>query len=225
MTNILLVEDDRHINNINRQLLAAKGYQAFCAYTAYDCLKILEQTAIDLIVLDINLPDLNGLNLCNIIKQKYQIPVLFLTALSENNDIIKGFEAGGDDYVTKPYDFEILLARIKARLRIVPDNQPPSQAATICLGKLSLEGINSTAYYDQQDLLLTKREFLFLWLMIEKAGQIVSREELYQKIWGCPAIENYNTLRVLVSRVKSKLAYVNSDLQIITKRQKGYILL
>ncbi len=219
MANILLVEDDPHLNNINRQALASEGYTTYSVTTAQGCFNALERSRVDLIVLDIDLPDGNGIDICKKIKAQQDVPILFLTAMGENSDIVKGLNAGGDDYMTKPYDLDVLVARIKARLR-----SARSQVTMCTLGKLQIDNVSGIARYDNKDLLLTKRELLLLWLLVDKKGEQISRGELYQKVWGYPSVDDYNALRVLVSRVKSKLLDVGCKLQIVSERQKGYTL-
>ncbi len=219
MANILLVEDDPHLNNINKQALAGEGYTAICVDTVQACIKTLENTEVDLIVLDIDLPDGNGLDVCQKIKETYDIPIIFLTAMGENSDIIKGLNSGGDDYVTKPYDLEVLIARINARLR-----QMRSQTTMRTAGNLHIDNVSGIARFNDIDLLLTKRELLLLWLLVDKKGEQIDRDELYQKVWGYPCADNYNTLRVLVSRVKTKLFAADCNMQILSERQKGYTL-
>ncbi len=219
MANILLVEDDPHLNNINRQALASEGYTVVSATTVLDCLNALRDSTIDLIVLDIDLPDGNGLDACVEIKKNYDIPIMFLTAMGESSDIVKGLEVGGDDYMTKPYDLSVFIARIKARLR-----PKVSQGTVRTLGKLHIDNVSGIARYDHKDLLLTKRELLLLWLLVERKGEQIDRDELYQKVWGYPAVDNYNALRVLISRIKSKLIGAGCKIEIETLRQKGYAL-
>ncbi len=219
MANILLVEDDPHINNINRQALASEGYTAIPVASAGACIETLENMEVDLIVLDIDLPDGNGLSLCKQIKQKYDIPILFLTAMGENSDIVKGLEVGGDDYMTKPYDLSVFTARIKARLRPLC-----LRTSLRTIGKLQIDNVSGIARYDESDLLLTKRELLLLWLLVDNKGEQIDRDELYQKVWGYPSADDYNSLRILVSRVKTKLLEAGCEMQIVTERQRGYTL-
>ncbi len=219
MNNILLVEDDPHLNNINRQALTREGYNAQCVSTVSDCFKAIENSSYDLIVLDIDLPDGNGLEVCKQIKQKYTIPILFLTAMGESSDIVKGLNVGGDDYMTKPYDLDVLIARIRVRLRSLQ-----AQAPMRIVGKLQIDSVSGIARYAGKDLLLTKRELLLLWLLVDKKEEQIDRDELYQKVWGYPSVDNYNALRILVSRVKTKLIDAGCKLQIVTERQKGYTL-
>ncbi len=219
MANILLVEDDPHINNINKQALASEGYNAICVTTVQNCLKTLASTAVDLILLDIDLPDESGLEACKKIKEKHDVPIIFLTAMGENSDIVQGLNAGGDDYITKPYDLAVLIARIKVKLR-----HERLQTKIVALGELQIDNISGIARYNDKDLLLTKRELLLLRLLIDKKGVQINRDDLCQKVWGYPSANDFNALRVLVSRVKAKLLAVGCNAKIVSERQKGYTL-
>lgn len=119
MNTILLVEDNPHIMKINYTSLMMEGYHVLKAETAASCLQLLCKNDVDLIILDIMLPDDSGVELCTKIKRQFEIPILFLSALGENTDIIAALRAGGDDYLTKPYDINVLIARVEARLRSV----------------------------------------------------------------------------------------------------------
>ncbi len=219
MANILLIEDDVHINNINKLALLREGYNAFCATSIKESLEVLKNKEIDLIVLDIGLPDGDGVSLCEEIKAKYDIPIIFLSAMGENNDIVKGLNSGADDYMSKPYDLAVLVARIKARLRV-----NTTVKSTITIGDLFIDGVNANVYYDGKDLFFTKREFMLFWVLLEQKGKIIDRDTLYEKVWGYTADGNYNSLHVLISRVKNKLSDAGSDILISSKRQEGYML-
>ncbi len=221
MQNILLVEDDIHISNINSQIISREGYNVITVSTAESCMNKVRENNIDLIVMDIHLPDGNGVDLCQKIKAMKNIPIIFLTAMNENSDIVKGLDAGGDDYVTKPYDLSVLIARIKARLR----EHSSAIVDTISIGNLILDSASATVTFENIDVLFTKREFLLLLLMVTNKEELISRELLYTKVWGTPHLDNYNALRVLVSRVNKKLFDVGCTVKILSKRQQGYILI
>ena len=154
---ILLVEDNPHIMAINDAALHMRGYRTLQAETAHKCRELLCFHAVDLIVLDILLPDGDGVALCREIKQEYDVPILFLTAMGENEDIVKGLTAGGDDYLTKPYDLEVFMARVEARLRAA---HPKERA--VRLGPLQMNLLSGRAYIGETDLNLTQKEFAAL---------------------------------------------------------------
>lgn len=150
---ILLVEDNPHIMAINDAALHMRGYRTLQAETAHKCRELLCFHAVDLIVLDILLPDGDGVALCREIKQEYDVPILFLTAMGENEDIVKGLTAGGDDYLTKPYDLEVFMARVEARLRAA---HPKERA--VRFGPLQMNLLSGRAYIGETDLNLTQKD-------------------------------------------------------------------
>lgn len=161
---ILLVEDNPHIMEINREVLSAAGYRLLEAEDGRHCMAALAGNDVDLIVLDIMLPDADGLVLCRQIKALYDVPILFLSALGENSQIIQGLRAGGDDYLSKPYDIGVLQARVEARLRA----SRGKKRIVSCMG-LRLDTETLTAFAGDRDLLLTQKEFLLL-LTLTRAG-------------------------------------------------------
>lgn len=167
---ILLVEDNPHIMAINDAALHMRGYRTLQAETAHKCRELLCFHAVDLIVLDILLPDGDGVALCREIKQEYDVPILFLTAMGENEDIVKGLTAGGDDYLTKPYDLEVFMARVEARLRAA---HPKERA--VRLGPLQMNLLSGRAYIGETDLNLTQKEFAALLYLARHPNRSVSR--------------------------------------------------
>ena len=136
MATLLIVEDDKQTNEAICEYLKSAGHKIVPAFDGVEALKIFEQGNIDLVILDIMLPDGDGVSLCREIKAKYDIPILFLSALSENDDIITALRAGGDDYLPKPYDIQVLIARVEARLRSVRKDK-----RYISFGRLRLDTV------------------------------------------------------------------------------------
>ncbi len=216
---ILLVEDNPHIMEINREALLMEDYNVLEAANGRACLEQLATHAVDLIVLDIMLPDSDGLALCGRIKEQYDIPVLFLSALGENAQIIDGFRAGADDYLPKPYNIGVLLARIEARLR-----SSKSSKRFITYGCLRLDTVSMTARRDATDLLLTQKEFLLLLTLIKSVGRLVSKEELYRTVWGADFGESHNAVYTTVSRLNKKLDDADAGVRVTLHRGEGYAL-
>lgn len=139
---VLLVEDDANIQRINRRILEREGFYVYCAACLQEAYEILNEHTPDVLVLDIMLPDGSGLAFCEKIRPKTTIPVLFLTALDEKNEIIQGLVAGGNDYITKPYDVDEFVARVNAQLRLARMNQQAiEQIKTITRGPLSVDTV------------------------------------------------------------------------------------
>ena len=219
MSTILLVEDNPHIMKINAQLLTLRGYQVLQAETAAQAREQLRWHPVDLIVLDILLPDGSGLELCRELKAQRPIPILFLTALGENQDVVEGLRAGGDDYLAKPYDLEVLVARIEARLRASGEVR-----RYFGYGGLKLDLLTMTGYVNGKDIQLTQKEFTALLLLARAAERKISQEELMEALWGPDAHAESRALWTLISRLRKKLNSQESRLEISSLRGGGYLL-
>ncbi len=219
MNTILLVEDNPHIMKINETSLVMEGYRVLQAETAAACLEMLRNHDIDLIVLDIMLPDGNGVALCSQIKREYEVPILFLSALGENADIIAALRAGGDDYLPKPYDINVLIARVEARLRAVH-----REKRVFRFGALRFDTEARLCFFGERELPLTQKEFSLLLQLARSSGQCVPKEELYEKVWGRPLQGDSTALYTAVSRLNAKLEGEKSPMTITFLRGRGYVL-
>ena len=214
---VLLVEDNPHIMEINREALLMEGYDVLEAEDGKGCIAVLEARDADLIVLDIMLPDSDGLTLCRQIKARWDIPILFLSALGENAQIIEGLRARGDDYLPKPYDIGVLLARIEARLRT-----DRHRKRFVTRGNLRLDTLSLIAAFGEKDLLLTQKEFALLLSLTQNPGRLLKREELYSAVWGVDAAGDLSALHTTVSRLNRKLS--PAGLRVSFQRGEGYTL-
>jgi len=214
---VLLVEDNPHIMEINREALLMEGYEVLEAEDGKGCIAVLETRDADLIVLDIMLPDSDGLTLCRQIKARWDIPILFLSALGENAQIIEGLRAGGDDYLPKPYDIGVLLARIEARLRT-----DRHRKRYVTRGSLRLDTLSLIAAFGEKDLLLTQKEYALLLSLTQNSGRLMKREELYSTVWGVDAAGDLSALHTTVSRLNRKLSL--AGLRVSFQRGEGYML-
>ena len=214
---VLLVEDNPHIMEINREALLMEGYEVLEAEDGKGCIAVLETRDADLIVLDIMLPDSDGLTLCRQIKARWDIPILFLSALGENAQIIEGLRAGGDDYLPKPYDIGVLLARIEARLRT-----DRHRKRYVTRGSLRLDTLSLIAAFGEKDLLLTQKEYALLLSLTQNSGRLMKREELYSTMWGVDAAGDLSALHTTVSRLNRKLSL--AGLRVSFQRGEGYML-
>lgn len=197
---ILLVEDDEHLRDGLTELLNEKNYRVSSASTVKEAIEQVENNAFDLIILDISLPDGNGLKLCEQWRgQGIKTAILFLTASDEEFQIVRGLDAGGDDYVTKPFRLQELLSRIRALLR-------RNSQTVFKQDGLKIDLSNFCAYKDDTLLYLTKIEFQILSILLSNKGHIIERKTLLKKIWddGGVFIED-NTLSVHISRLREKI--------------------
>lgn len=213
------MEDNPHIMKINSSYLVIEDYSVLQATDAAQCRRLLAENDVDLVILDIMLPDGDGISLCREIKAKYDIPILFLSALSENEDIITALRAGGDDYLPKPYDIQVLIARVEARLRSTRKDK-----RYVSFGRLKLDTVSMAAYFADNDLLVTQKEFSLLLMLARNVGNTVSKAALYENVWAVPYSDNSGALFTAVSRLNKKLDENKADVTITYERGKGYAL-
>jgi DNA-binding response OmpR family regulator len=183
--------------------------------------QIVEEYLPDLIILDILLPDGNGLQYCEELRGKSGIRILFLSALNTKSDLLAGLRAGGDDYMAKPYDMDELLLRVEALLRRGKPIRVDEPAITMY--GLEMNFVSRRALLDGRDLLLKPKEFSLLEMLVRSQGKTVPVEELYAKVWNMNAAGDVRTVKEHISRIRSKLDE-NSTLTIVSKRGKGYHL-
>lgn len=212
---ILLIEDDARLVNSNRLLLESEGYHVLTAGTLKTAWSRLAAITPHLIVLDILLPDGNGLDFLKALRRVSAAPVLLLTALNTNLDIVKGLEAGGDDYLPKPFDVDVFLTRIKAMLR-----RAAHVPETLEKGALTLSLTSRQAFLYGEDLLLPQKEFALLLLFAQHEDRLLSVEFLYEKVWGRVMNDDTNAVKFQISRLRKKLA--DSEYTISAEYGGGY---
>lgn len=219
--NILIVEDDSDILSANRAALELEGYDVLAVDTLSKGRSVVEEHSPDLIVLDILLPDGNGLSYCEELRGKSGIRILFLSALNTRENVLAGLRAGGDDYISKPYDMDELLLRVEALLRrgkLIGREEPPLR-----LGGLELDFISHRALLGGRDILLKPKEFALLAALAYEPGRPYSATELYKKVWGMDMAGDAHAVKEHISRIRSKLGK-ESGLSIVSERGKGYCL-
>lgn len=216
MGTILLVEDNEQVLYGNKRMLKRRGYDVMTALSLKEARERIIEQRPDAIILDIMLPDGSGLDFIHEVRQTSHIPILLLTGLATSEDIVRGLSEGGDDYLTKPYDFDVLLARITALLRRA--KQLPEM---ITKRNLKLDVISGQAYCGEINLLLTQRDFLLLLLFVQNEDKIMSVEYLYEKIWKSPLSSDTQAIKSAVSRLRKKLN--GTGYTISAQRYKGYI--
>ena len=220
MRNILLVEDQKDIQIANKIILERRGgYNVRLAMNLAEARQNIKELVPDLIVLDIMLPDGSGLDFLAELRNDFNlnIPVLLLTALSETSDELKGILAGGDDYITKPYDNKILLARIERSLQRV--RQMP---ASLSIGKIKIDTASKRAYVDGKDMTLNSKEISLLEQFVQNPQKIMTSEYLYEKIWGQKMLSDDTALRKAISSLRIKLQEVGAEYTITVSRGEGY---
>ncbi len=221
--NILIVDDEPAIADTLSYALRAEGFATeYCALGSA-ALARLNQGGIDFIVLDVGLPDLSGFDVCRALRRESNLPVLFLTARSDEVDRIVGLELGGDDYVSKPFSPREVASRIRAILRrLRPPGENREQAAPAA--KFTLDRSGQRIAYHAQWLTLTRYEYLLLALLLERPGRILSRQQIMDAVWQDGGESLERTVDTHVKTLRGKLRAVRDEETIFTHRGLGYSL-
>ena len=207
MSNILVCDDDRTIVDAIDIYLTQEGYEVYKAYDGEEAIKILDETEIQLIIMDIMMPKLDGIHATLKIREKYAIPIIILSAKSEDADKILGLNIGADDYVTKPFNPLELVARVKSALRrytslgsITADDEN-----IYSTGGLVLNDDTKQVYVDDEEVKLTPIEFNILKLLVSNAGKVFSSDRIYESIWNEEAFGSDNIVAVHIRHIREKI--------------------
>lgn len=219
---IMVVDDNEQLQNEIGNLLIANGYSILKPKDFNKISQIAKESSPDLILLDINLPNDDGFKICTEIRSFSNIPIIFITSRNTNIDELMSITLGGDDFITKPYNTQILLARINALLkRAYPNN---SNMDVIEYNGLTLNILSSTIEHDQKNIELTKNELKILYYLLINKGKIVSRVDIMEYLWDSSMFVNDNTLTVNITRIRNKIEEIGLKDFIKTKRGQGYII-
>lgn len=221
MTKIIIVEDDSAIREELSLLLSNEGYQIAAVTNFTDVAQQVSDFSPDLILLDLGLPGRDGMSLCADIRRASRIPIIFVTSRDSASDELQALSLGGDDYITKPYNIPVLLARIKAVLR---RSGGPAEPDTLEAGGLKLHLTRGTAEADGKAAELTRNELKILACLMENQGRIVSRADLIDALWDSQIYIDDNTLSVNMTRLRAKLEGLGLPGFIKTRRGMGYQL-
>ena len=218
---VLVIEDDRRMASLLAQALKEDGSHVTLCHDGAEGLTTALRPDFDVIVLDLMLPGLDGFQVAQRLRRRgRQTPVLMLTARDAPADIVKGLNIGADDYVTKPFALDVLLARIRAAARRGPASQP----VTLRAGNLSLNTANREVRVDGQIISLTKTEFAILEVLLKRRDRVVTRETLLEEVWGHNGDIENNTLDAFMKLLRSKIETSSTCRLIQTVRGIGYIL-
>ena len=222
MKRILLVEDDLSLINGLSFAVKKQGYQLDVAHTSSEADSLWEAGRYDLVILDVTLPDGSGVDICRNIRKTSKVPIMFLTAMDEETDIIMGLDIGGDDYITKPFKLAIFMSRINALLRRSDNfNQADTELNS---NGIRVELLKGEVYKNNEQVELTANEYKLLRLFMENPNTVLSPEQILSHLWDCD--ENYidnNSLTVYIRRLRTKIEDDPAKPQrIITVRRMGY---
>lgn len=219
---ILIIEDEEKIARFIELELTHEGYEIKKSYNGREGLEMVENGHFDLVLLDIMLPQLNGLEVLRRIRRTSEIPVIMLTARDAVTDKVSGLDMGADDYITKPFAIEELLARIRVALK--RKKIRPAEIPALSTGKLNLDKNAHSVTYDGNPIELTNREFLLLETLLENKSIVLSRDTLLEKVWGYDYMGETNVVDVYIYYLRNKLDAVSSEKIIETVRGVGYVI-
>lgn len=219
MQKIMIIDDEIDILHMLDRYFRLNGYAVITADGAEEAVKKLNQEP-DLILLDINMPGMDGLSLCKHIRNYVSCPILFLTANANDKDKIKGFTAGGDDYIVKPFSVDELGARVSAHLR--RENRNKSKSQMMFDLHLVIDYSQRSVFYKDKEIPLTKKEFDIVEVLSQNAGQVFDKERLYETIWGYDGAGNNSVIAEHIRQIRAKLAAVGARQYIETVWGVGY---
>ncbi len=217
---VLVVEDDAEIADVLRRSLRQEGYEVKTSADGVEALDVATGFVPDLVVLDLGLPRLDGVEVCRRLRAEGDVPILMLTARAETEDRVSGLDSGADDYLVKPFERQELLARIRALLR----RRPPRGAASLEVADLALNPDTREVKRGERELELTNREFELLEYLMRNERLVVSRERLLDDVWGYDPTAATNTIDVFISNLRRKLEAGGEARLLHTKRGAGYVL-
>ena len=208
-THILVVDDETAIADLVEVYLKNEGYIVHKFYNALDALACVQRQHLDLAILDVMLPDMDGFSLCQKIRENHLFPIIMLTARVEDMDKIMGLTLGADDYVTKPFNPLELAARVKTQLRRYirynTAETAPKEITEYDFRGLQISKSSHKCMLFGQELALTPREFSILWYLCQRRGSVVSSEELFEQVWGETFLDSNNTVMSHIARLREKM--------------------
>ena len=219
---ILIIEDEKKIARFLELELIHEGYQVECEYNGREGLSKAESDHYELILLDIMLPGLNGIEVCRRIRKKSNIPIIILTAKDSTTDIVMGLDTGANDYITKPFTIEELLARIRSALRQIKKGTNLNEL--LQSGNLIVNKAKHSVKRGERNIELTKHEFDLLVYLLNNKGVVLTREQILEKVWGYDYVGETNVVDVYINYLRNKIDKEQEPKLISTVRGVGYFI-
>lgn len=217
MANILIVEDEQRVQSVISDYLSNRGYKCYLADDGIEALTIIKKEVIDLMVLDLMMPHLNGFEVCAFARRLSNMPIIILTAKDSEEDKIRGYELGADDYMTKPFSIKILSAKINALLR---RNSGSEKQKYLNAGIIQIDVLARKVFIDNKQLEFTHKEYELLLYFVKNQGQVFSRKQLLESIWGYEHDISTRTIDTHIKTIRQKLG--PAGCYIITMVRTGY---
>lgn len=220
---ILIVEDDENISRLEKDYLEANDFEVECAFDGVEGLRLARENEYSLIILDIMLPGIDGLEICKAIRESMNTPILLVSAKRDDFDKIQGFGFGADDYIVKPFSPSELVARVKAHINRYERLTSPTVNNVIVIDALRIEKDSRRVFYHDQEITFTNKEFDLLATLAQDPNTVYTKEDLISRIWNYEAVGDTSTVTVHINRVREKLFAINPNTEIInTIWGKGY---
>lgn len=219
MDRILVVEDEGHMRDIIRDYLTAHGLECDLARDGREALELLEKADFDAVVLDVLMPGLDGFGVCRAVRRHSAVPILFLTALGSEEDMLRGYALGADDYVTKPFSLAVLLAKLQVLIR---RSRGQRRAGVLSCGAISLDTGSRRCQAAGQEVKLSPREYELLLCLMRNQGQVLSRPQLLDKVWGLDFEGDDRAVDVRIRSLRAALGKAGKQIKTVFKA--GYRL-
>lgn len=216
MANILIVEDEKNMQDIIAEYLHRGGHNCFRADDGVDALVILKNNSMDLMILDVMMPHLDGFSVCKMAREMSNMPIIMLTAKSGEDDKLKGYAYGADDYMTKPFSPKVLLAKTNALLR----RSSSVSLGALSAGKITVVPSSRKVFIDGDEIMLAHKEYELLYLFLSNPGQVFTRDQLLNRIWGYDFAGTSRTVDTHIKTLRQKLG--SEGKHIITLIRSGY---
>jgi DNA-binding response OmpR family regulator len=205
MKRILIIEDDKSISELQKDYLEMSGYEVVCAFDGNTGYEYITNESFDLIILDLMLPEKNGFDILRDISDSKQIPVLVVSAKSDETYKIKGLNLGADDYITKPFGMGELVARVNSHIKTYEKFKHSSKKKLISIETLSIDVQDRRVFLDGNEVLLTQKEFDLLLFLAENPNRVFSKDYLFERVWGYDSLSDASTITVHIARIREKV--------------------
>ncbi len=205
MRRILIIEDDKSISEIQKDYLEMSGYEVKCVYDGNAGLECIKNEGFSLIILDLMLPEKDGFQILKEISDTKEIPILIVSAKSDELYKIKGLNLGADDYITKPFSMGELVARVNSHIKTYERFNESTKIKLITVGALSIDKRDRRVYIDDKEIFLTQKEFDLLLFLAENPNIVFSKEQLLERVWGYDFFSDASTITVHIARIREKL--------------------
>ncbi|NLM03694.1 MAG: response regulator transcription factor [Clostridiales bacterium] len=205
MKRILIIEDDKSISELQKDYLEMSGYEAVCAFDGVSGMEYIKNEDFDLIILDLMLPNRHGFDILKEVADTKEIPILIVSAKSDEIHKIKGLNLGADDYITKPFGMGELVARVNSHIKTYERLKSGSQKKLITIRELSIDKRGRRVFINDEEIVLTQKEFDLLLFLAENPNRVFSKDELYERVWGFDSLSDASTITVHIARIREKI--------------------